>query len=626
MIKPFIPFNVPEAGGRIASDSGVHAGHVVEYFYRHRSTKLLIPALQDLAPHNGPTTNSFGPLMFFLAAVLRRQSEDELLAFVAALLKEPCATLATLSTLVRDALFQCNTPPSRALLSALEGDGQIVATASRGGLHDVRAYGARGPSSINCLWADFYATGEREALLLLIQALPSWHDFARAIRARGQDPDHVLVEGAGRSARWSLAAHALRHERVRGICAAESMSLAQPHKAREELIQALAEVDFDLEKASGGRHGQESALSAWASARGAALEPAEPPEMSALSPQKTSDAPVDLSWLDEHPFDQWLARLADSYPTFESIEAAIGAIEAALLEAPPTERARLHRDAGLLAGAVRYFGIGSQHLSAARRAASNSERALELARLEAEMALHARRLRAATEAYGAAIELHEEQHRGALTRDSQEEDDRIEMLAARMNLTRQLKDPAAHMSALDSLSAMYEQRLSRRSDVSDIHSLAVTILESAMTTPDLHAKIPRYHRGIELLQRALQEGAEDARHDLGMAHLYYAMDLTRAGEHAASLKEFDNAIGLLEQNGAAGDITSLGGALEAQMQRALTLAKMGHQAQASEDSKRLLARLRDVVATEAGRGLISVLRAAEALLREHADKADASRE
>lgn len=107
---------------------------------------------------------------------------------------------------------------------------------------DIIALGARSPNSVNCLWAHFYATGKREPVLALIAALPSWHMIQRQMRAKGIDPAQTVIEGAGHSVHWSLRPHLVRHGKLRAICKQEAAAIDQPLQAREELLRAFSEV------------------------------------------------------------------------------------------------------------------------------------------------------------------------------------------------------------------------------------------------------------------------------------------------------------------------------------------------------------------------------------------------
>ncbi len=243
----------------------------VELSYVHKDATRLAHAFAELLPLNGPDTSGWGPLLAFAKA--------------AKLVDYP----------------------------ALE-----VAAAQM----DVRGYGAQGPNSVNCLWADFYATGDREPILLMIAALPSWHVMRRQ---RGEDG---VVQGAGHSVSWSLGPHLRRHGALRAICKQEALALDQPLQAREELLRALSSV------AKYSCEGDEVATQRAITSR-------------------DYGPPPDLQWLEGEPLDTWVEQLRRRYPTFETIEAAISAAEAA----------GHTRDAGLLCATVGYFALAARLLS-----------------------------------------------------------------------------------------------------------------------------------------------------------------------------------------------------------------------------------------------------------------------
>lgn len=190
---------------------------------------------------------------------------------------------------------------------------------------DIIAIGARSPNSVNCLWAYFYATGKREAILALIAALPSWHMLQRQMRAKGIDPAQTVIEGAGHAVSWSLRPHLVRHGKIRAICKQEAAAIDQPLQAREELLRALSEV------ARRPCEGDEIA---------------EPRDIA----QKEYGPPPDLQWLDQLPKDTWFREIAKRYPSFEEIERAILAAEAD----------GRYREAGILCLAVRYYFLAAR--------------------------------------------------------------------------------------------------------------------------------------------------------------------------------------------------------------------------------------------------------------------------
>lgn len=221
-----------------------------------------------------------------------------------------------------DELVTLNGKDNAPLLSFMKAAGLIEAE------FDVRASGARGPGSVNCLWADFYATGDRAPILALIAALPSWYAMKRQMQAKGIDPAQSVIEGAGHSVNWSLRPHLVRHGKLRAICKQEAASIDQPLQAREELLQALAEV---------ARHRCEGD------------EIAEPRTIA----KQEYDSPPDLQWLDQEPTHTWIPQLMQKYPTLESVEAAIVAAEA-------NEHMR---DAGLLCVLLGYYSLAARHLA-----------------------------------------------------------------------------------------------------------------------------------------------------------------------------------------------------------------------------------------------------------------------
>ncbi len=244
----------------------------VELHYVHKDSARLAQAFAALLPLNGPDTSGWGPLLAFAKAA-------KLVGFPA--LEEAAAQM------------------------------------------DVRGYGAQGPNSVNCLWADFYATGDREPILLMIAALPSWHVTRRQMGENG------IVQGAGHSVSWSLRPHLRRHGVVRAICKQEALAFDQPLQAREELLQALSAV------AKYSCEGDEVATPRVIGSR-------------------DDGPPPDLRWLEGVPPDTWLEHLRRRYPTIETIEAAIVAAESA----------GHARDAGLLCATVGYFALAARLLSA----------------------------------------------------------------------------------------------------------------------------------------------------------------------------------------------------------------------------------------------------------------------
>jgi hypothetical protein len=243
----------------------------VELYYVHKDATRLARAFAELVPLNGPGASGWGPLVAFAKAA-------RLVGYPA--LEEAATQM------------------------------------------DVRGYGAQGPNSVNCLWADFYATGDREPILLMIAALPSWHVMRRQMGAHG------VVQGAGHSVSWSLGPHLRRHGALRAICKQEALALGQPLQAREELLQALSEV---------------------------AKYPCEGDEVAtprAITPRDYGPVP-DLMWLSGEPPDTWIEHLRRRYPTIGAIEAAITAAEAA----------GHARDAGLLCATVGYFALAARLLS-----------------------------------------------------------------------------------------------------------------------------------------------------------------------------------------------------------------------------------------------------------------------
>lgn len=281
---------------RINSPDGVHAGDVMTFYYTRPAPTLLRPMIEDLLPLNGPGTNRYDPLTFFLAALIRRDAVDidDVLA----------SETPGVPALMERALFHADTPAARARCGPQTGEP-----------HDVIAYGARGANSVNCLWAHFFATGERAAIQRMIEALDSWHWVLRRMRSQGMDPARTVIDGAGKDVRWSLESNAWQHARVRAICEAEVDSTRYPLGGRDELAAILAKA------ATREPNPREPATIAFLEANGGRASTEDAPIEAATG----GASPGDLAWLRDVPPEAWLKRIPAQFPELDDVEAAVRA-------------------------------------------------------------------------------------------------------------------------------------------------------------------------------------------------------------------------------------------------------------------------------------------------------------
>lgn len=202
-----------------------------DYYYLHPRPDLVPSALgylskKSLLKH----VESAVPMTFFLAQVFRANP---------ALVPGWADLLMTRSEdqqhVFASALWLVGTPESRKLLSEISGKGapgvreHAVALLAEKQIFDLLATDFD-PTTLDCLWASFFATGDERYVKRIITALPL---------EKVRELSSTLV---GASAHWSLAANARQHPRVLEIC--EGALISTPDDQWDALDQREALTDI----------------------------------------------------------------------------------------------------------------------------------------------------------------------------------------------------------------------------------------------------------------------------------------------------------------------------------------------------------------------------------------------
>lgn len=205
-------------------------GKWLTYYYQKPEPEKIIPAVRYMS-ENGFLDNgkSSPPIFGFIAGVFREnQGKVEIWVNSLNSLDDTSYSVVVLG------LWYANLPESKERVYAmlekrpsLKEQFNFLYQGSPMGITDIPL--EQGAWVLDSLWGNFMATGSKEPVIRIMQALP-WLDV------KG-DVNRLLVGGA---ARWSLTSNAIQHKKVMAIC--EDEASKQSLEIQEKLRAVVTEA------------------------------------------------------------------------------------------------------------------------------------------------------------------------------------------------------------------------------------------------------------------------------------------------------------------------------------------------------------------------------------------------
>lgn len=199
-------------------------------YYQHPAVEKIVPAICYIDEHNMLDKNHISPIFGFLAGVFKEEPTkvDQIVAELNELDDDSYLVVIL-------GVWYASIPDSKDRVYAmLEGRPKLkekLRLFYKGEAPDIVEIPLeQGPWVLDALWGNFMATGDKEPVVRIMQALP-WLDL--------KDGNIKLNVIAG-AARWSLTSNAIQHKRVMEICEQELSK--QPLEVQTHLKLILAKV------------------------------------------------------------------------------------------------------------------------------------------------------------------------------------------------------------------------------------------------------------------------------------------------------------------------------------------------------------------------------------------------